>query len=180
MDRDFIWNNVFLDGGEEPIYCWDQMFVTYPVTFPVVNFVLVGTDGLYALADKIRKEAGYNSIDDHGWYDFRVSINGDPINATDNCITFLPVLTGQDDDETEYHIPLDGEEPMFLWRRLDEQARECWGQGCAELLKEAERDMCGHFYPDFDEDEDIRSVTGGDYGAGSPWNAPGMSARDFI
>lgn len=40
---------------------------------------------------------------------------------------------------------------------------------------EAEQD-----FPDIDEEEDFRSVTGGDYGAGSPWNAPGMSARDFI
>ena len=35
-------------------------------------------------------------------------------------------------------------------------------------------------YVDPGEREYIRSVTGGDYGPGNPWAAPGMSARDFI
>ena len=34
-------------------------------------------------------------------------------------------------------------------------------------------------FEDWDEPAS-RSVTGGDYGPGNPWDAPGMSARDFI
>lgn len=35
--------------------------------------------------------------------------------------------------------------------------------------------------PDCLTDKDgVTSATGGDYGPSSPWNAPGMSVRDFI
>ena len=38
------------------------------------------------------------------------------------------------------------------------------------------------FDPDWDKPEDhyCPSATAGDYGPGNPWDAPGMSIRDFI
>lgn len=144
MDRDFIWKNIWLERGEEPLYGEDQMFVTYPCTFPVVSFALVSTLGLYGLADKIREEAGYKPVfsadgdyNFDGWYNFYVGINGDPINATDNCISFILCNSDQEDCEIEYHIDLTEQERLLLWDRLDEQARECYGKNCKELLQEA-------------------------------------------
>ena len=137
MDRDFIWKNIWLDSGEDPLYGEDQMYVTYPIRFPVVNFALVASDGLCDMADKIRVKAGYKPLTEQGWYDFYVGINS-VFDATDNCITFIPVGSGQEDDEVQYQIPLEGEEPLFMWARLDEQARECYGKSCKELLREAE------------------------------------------
>ena len=32
----------------------------------------------------------------------------------------------------------------------------------------------------YEDDDYCPSVTGGDYGPGNPWDAPGMSIRDFI
>ena len=36
------------------------------------------------------------------------------------------------------------------------------------------------FPEDDDPDQGIRSSTDGDYSPGNPWDAPGMSIRDFI
>ena len=47
-------------------------------------------------------------------------------------------------------------------------------------IREAE--TCGKYEegsPD-DEREYCHSATAGDYGPGNPWDAPGMSVRDFI
>ncbi len=32
----------------------------------------------------------------------------------------------------------------------------------------------------FEDDKHCRSASAGDYGPGNPWDAPGMSIRDFI
>ena len=41
--------------------------------------------------------------------------------------------------------------------------------------------FCSCYEPDTDDDEPYcPSSTAGDYGPGNPWDAPGMSIRDFI
>ena len=51
---------------------------------------------------------------------------------------------------------------------------------CAGDASEPWEDPFEEEYVDPWEREYIRSATAGDYGPGNPWNAPGMSARDFI
>lgn len=70
---------------------------------------------------------------------------------------------------------------------LDRRVRDLRECGCKNIFfnrlgeaEEVEEDPWEDEYEDPWEREYIRSVTGGDYGATCPWNAPGMSASDFI
>ena len=64
----------------------------------------------------------------------------------------------------------DGREPCFGWE-------------CAESEEDAIKTaaQCEEWCPEEDEEgDDHTSATEGDYGPGNPWDAPGMSYRDFI
>ena len=94
------------------------------------------------------------------------------------------------------HIPLD--RPITAPEELDEVLSQCYtGQDfideCCGDTEKAERLFyyCDWQHPssaidelaDDDEDADNHaapSSTGGDYSPANPWNAPGMSASDFI
>ncbi len=41
-------------------------------------------------------------------------------------------------------------------------------------------DACENFTPDYETTEYCPSATNGDYSPSNPWDAPGMSVKDFI
>jgi hypothetical protein len=68
----------------------------------------------------------------------------------------------------------------MTWANLPEYA-ECDNPNVPE--DEIDDLPCDESCPYFEEDNDCRytpSSTYGDYGPGNPWDAPGMSVKDFI
>lgn len=72
---------------------------------------------------------------------------------------------------------------------------KCSECGCRELretLNGGLRYQCGYDLPDTlpcerdgerwerEDEDDYTCASAGDYGPGTPWNAPGMSVRDFV
>ena len=62
--------------------------------------------------------------------------------------------------------------------RLDEIKRER-DEYEKKRIERAER-WCEAYCEDDEDEEPYTSSTNGDYGPGNPWDAPGMSIRDFI
>ena len=53
---------------------------------------------------------------------------------------------------------------------------------CSEKEEIETAENCDQYEEETEEDREeyISSATAGDYGPGNPWDAPGMSIRDFI
>ena len=56
--EDFVKDNIRINFEAEVRYGSDQADETYPVQFPTVEFELIATDKLSAIADRIRKDLG--------------------------------------------------------------------------------------------------------------------------
>ena len=54
-------------------------------------------------------------------------------------------------------------------------SKEAYDAGCMNADAFCDEDEGDEY-----EEKEYTSVTGGDYSASCPWDAPGMSARDFI
>ena len=148
----FVKDQVFIDFSADVLYGSDQVFISYPCRFPTVTFMLMATNGLVQISDRIRKDQGYapmhamdeytdDNCDNNGWYDYYVEINGFSENHMGSCIEFCVVNSDSLDNEELYTIDLTQEEQEAVYRRLDEQCRKHLGKGCEELLSEAEAIM---------------------------------------
>ena len=155
IDRDFCREHIYIDFEAEILFSREQAYISYPVVFPVVGFELIGTAGLYKLADEVRAKEGQPPLlidEDNagdGWYNFYICVNGwtqGGDSGVDNCISFTPVATGAADDEQENWIELDEEAQLAMYDRLDELCREELNRSLADLLKEAEEETVSYSY----------------------------------
>lgn len=155
LTEKFITDAIHLDAGAEVMYGNDQMYDSYPITFPTVEFQLMATDALTELADSIRLEKGYkpmyprngrtDDVDNDGWYNFYIDISKLPGKnqdcRLDNSITFIVVNSDSDDNEDMYTIDLTESEQECIFEILNQQCRKYHGKDCMTLLAEAEKEM---------------------------------------
>ena len=81
------------------------------------------------------------ALDNCGWYDFFISLNGYTNSRLDTCIAAVVAGSDSPDNEEMYTIDLSETEQELLYNRFDEQCRKYVGKGCEELLAEAEELM---------------------------------------
>ena len=157
LTEKFIADAIRIDSGAEIMYGNDQMYDTYPVTFPTVEFQLIATDALVEVADRIRMEKGYlpmhsrdgsDNVDNDGWYDFYIGISrllyeGSEVQL-DSSIMFVVVNSDSDDNEDSCDIDLNDYEREQVLRILNQQCLKYEGKDCAALLDEAEKEMMQH------------------------------------
>lgn len=84
LTENFIRETIHLDGNAEVMFGSDEMYDTYPCYIPTVEFMLVATDALAEVADRIRMEKGFlpthprdgrtDEVDNDAWYDFYIGI----------------------------------------------------------------------------------------------------------
>lgn len=155
LTEKFIADAIHLDAGAEIMYGSDQMYDSYPISFPTVEFQLMATDALTELADGIRLEKDYkpmfprdgstDDVDNDGWYDFYIGISKLPGKnqdcRLDNCISFVVVNSDSDDNEDMYTIDLTESEQECIFDILNQQCRKYHGKDCLTLLAEAEKEM---------------------------------------
>lgn len=145
-------NQIFIDFGADIILGEDQCCLGGPVRFPTVEFQLMPTNGLTAIADRIRHEKGFrpmhamgeyteDTCDNMGWYDFFIGINAFSDSHLDNCISFVVVEADSEDNEEIYYIDLLDDEQETIYDCLDEQCRMYIGKSCEDLLAEAREKM---------------------------------------
>ena len=145
-------DTIRIDTDYDIVMDSDQSFVNYPIRFPTVNFALHDTHPLNVIADAMRKELGYLPMfddsgehDEDGWYNFRIGINGCTdtrhYNHTDNYIEFSVESPNAADDYKTYTIDLTEDEQIEMYKVLNEQCIEKFGQSCDELLEEARKEM---------------------------------------
>lgn len=141
--RTEILDNIYVDIGEEPIFGYDQAYISYPTVFETVEFELVGTDGLISLVDALRRADGFGTYaeDEECWYDFYIGLNGFNDSKVDTCISAIVVNSWYDDDEQEYIIDIDDEEQRYIYDCIDEQCRKWLGKSADELMKEAKEEI---------------------------------------
>lgn len=155
LTEKFIADAIHLDAGAEIMYGSDQMYDSYPINFPTVEFQLMATDALTELADGIRLEKGCkpmfprdgstDDVDNDGWYDFYIGISKLPGKnqdcRLDNSISFVVVNSYSDDNEDIYEIPLTESEQECIFEILNRQCRKYHSKDCLTLLAEAEKEM---------------------------------------
>ena len=147
----FVESSIYLDRNSEPLYGEDQAYISKPTRFATVSFYLESSDGLTALADAVREEAGFLPMlptekhqadyDMDGWYDFYIGINGYVYDRLDSCIDIYVVSEYADDNEAHYTLDIPDDAREMIFRRLDAQAKAAYGMSCEELLAEAEKEM---------------------------------------
>lgn len=148
----FVKGSIFIDFGADVLYGSDQVYISYPCRFPTVRFMLVSTNALVQISDRIRKDAGYapmypmdeytdETCDGNGWYDYYAEINGYSDSRMGSCIEFAVANSDSPDNEELYTIDLTPEDQRKIYRCLDEQCRQHLGKGCEELLEEARKEM---------------------------------------
>ncbi len=155
LTEKFIADAIHLDVGAEIMYGSDQMYDSYPISFPTVEFQLTATDALAELADGIRLEKGCkpifprdgsaDDVDNDGWYDFYIGISKLPGKnqdcRLDNSISFVVVNSDSNDNEDMYEIPLTESEQECIFEILNRQCRKYHSKDCLTLLAEAEKEM---------------------------------------
>lgn len=155
LTEKFIADAIHLDVGAEIMYGSDQMYDSYPISFPTVEFQLTATDALAELADGIRLEKGCkpifprdgsaDDVDNDGWYDFYIGISKLPGKnqdcRLDNSISFVVVNSDSNDNEDMYEIPLTESEQECIFEILNRQCRKYHSKDCLTLLTEAEKEM---------------------------------------
>ena len=170
LSEHFINTEIFIDFSSELLYGEDQAYVSHPVRFATVRFQLMPIKGLIELIDRRRYKLGYkpmypldtegrnkgqyrggckgacteggcDALDNDGWYDFFISLNGYTDSHLDTCIAAVVAGSDSPDNEEVYTIDLSGDEQELLYNRFDEQCRKYVGKGCEELLAEAEELM---------------------------------------
>lgn len=138
----------------EPYMFKDQMYVSYPCVFPIVNLELNDTIELNKLADMLREMQGYTpcfngkNTDSEGWYDFTVDLlgahEGYPENHIAPSIMFkLSDSCGSEakDKGEEHHLYFSDEVRKVIYDCLNEQCKEAFGQTADELIEECEREV---------------------------------------
>lgn len=170
VSETFINTEIFIDFSSELLYGEDQAYICYPVKFPTVRFQLMPTKGLIEIIDRKRYKLGYKpmypvdesgncgsynrsirkgggteggneALDNDGWYDFFISLNGYTETHLDTCIAAVVAGSDSVDNEEMYTIDLSEAEQGLLYDRFDEQCRKYVGRSCEELLKEAKELM---------------------------------------
>ncbi len=155
LTEKFIADAIHLDAGAEIMYGSDQMYDSYPISFPTVEFQLMATDALTDLADGIRLEKGckpmfprdgrMDDVDNDGWYDFYIGISKlagkNQECRLDNSISFIVVNSDSDDNEDIYTIDLTESEQECIFEILNRQCRKYHSKDCLTLLAEAEKEM---------------------------------------
>ena len=159
-------NTIIIDDSQELEYGSDQVYDSYPCRFGTVRFALVDTFPLVLIAERLRKDEGYEPLylfpspsDDglhgdglhsgrdeierisSGWYEFSVAINEYNASKVDSCILFSLVNSESPDNEQPYYIDLSEEEQQAVYRCLDAQCRERLGLSCEKLLAIAHEAM---------------------------------------
>ena len=138
LTEKFITDAIHLDAGAEIMYGSDQMYDSYPIIFPTVEFQLMATDALSEAADRIRIEKGCkpmfprdgrtDDVDNDGWYDFYVGISKLPGDhqecQLDSSISFVVVNSDSDDNEDMYTIDLTDSEQGCIFEILNQQCRK--------------------------------------------------------
>ena len=147
-----IQDGIHVDFSNDPLFDSDQVDVTFPRRFAIIQFELYATDLLTGIADRIRKDQGFRPMhaideytdemcDQEGWYSFYISLNDYSPTKVDNCLEFVVVNSDSNDNETMYAIELTEEEQHFFYDRLDEQCRKYLDKSCYDLLVEAREAM---------------------------------------
>lgn len=143
---------IHIDFGDEIHMGCDRAYIDRPVCFPTVTFSLFDTEGLNAIADRIRSEHGYKPMypiddmdekdcDDNVWYAFSIGINGFSDSGVDSSIEFQVMNTDADDDEEYYYIDLSDEEQAAIRESLDRQCRSYLGCSLRTLMAKAADEM---------------------------------------
>lgn len=155
LTENFIRETIHLYGNAEVMFGSDEMYDTYPCYIPTVEFMLVATDALAEVADRIRMEKGFlpthprdgrtDEVDNDAWYDFYIGIcrlpgENQPCQL-DSSITFTVVNSDADDNECMYGIELTADEQSVVLDILNSQCRKYMNKTCDELLNEAEEEM---------------------------------------
>ena len=117
---------IYFEPGDEPIYYTGEVFNTYPCVFNCLSFQLLMTPILTHLAEEICFPDGEM---EGALFNFYISIND--YNRIDNCIEGV---TYGLDEEQEFQIPLDDEERMNIYERLNELCMKEYHMGCEEML----------------------------------------------
>ena len=155
LTEKFISDAIYLDAGAEVMHGSDEIFDTYPCSFPTVEFQLMATDALVEFADRIRIEKGYkpmhprdgrtDDVDNSGWYDFYLGVSKLPGEnqecRIDNCISFIVVNADSDDNEDMYEISLTDDERSAVYEILNTQCGRYHGKDIAAMLADAEKEM---------------------------------------
>ena len=154
LTEKFITDTIHIDFGAEVMYGSDQMYDNYPVRFPTAEFVLMATDALVEIADRIRMDRGYPPMyprdgsvdcDVEGFYNFYIGISKLPGEnqpcQLDSSITFIVVNSDSPDNEDMYEIELTADEQSVVLDILNSQCRKYLRRNCDELLNEAEEEM---------------------------------------
>lgn len=155
LTENFIRETIHLDGNAEVMFGSDEMYDTYPCYIPTVEFMLVATDALAEVADRIRMEKGFlpthprdgrtDEVDNDAWYDFYIGIcrlpgENQPCQL-DSSISFVVVNSDFDDNEDMYNIDLTESEKEYVYEILNRQCRRYHGKDCAALLAESEKEL---------------------------------------
>jgi len=155
LTENFIRETIHLDGNAEVMFGSDEMYDTYPCYIPTVEFMLVATDALAEVADRIRMEKGFlpthprdgrtDEVDNDAWYDFYIGIcrlpgENQPCQL-DSSITFTVVNSDADDNKDMYTIDLTESEKECVYEILNRQCRRYHGKDCAALLAESEKEL---------------------------------------
>lgn len=155
LTENFIRETIHLDGNAEVMFGSDEMYDTYPCYIPTVEFMLVATDALAEVADRIRMEKGFlpthprdgrtDEVDNDAWYDFYIGMSRLPHEGAavqlDSHITFIVVNSDCADNEDMYLIDLTADERDMVLEVLNQQCRRYTGKTCAALMDEAEKEM---------------------------------------
>lgn len=109
---------------------YDQVYISFPAVFPLVDIAIESTDGLYKLANIARIENGYKPIsdEDEAWYSFYIAINGYTDSHVDGCIDCVP--GGEFEEDDDVFIELSAEECEYIYQQLNKQI------DCENLLRE--------------------------------------------
>lgn len=145
-------DNIFIDFDADIQYGSDQMYISYPLKFATVGFMLQDTALLSTLADRIRKDKGFapmnpmdeytgETCDQNGWYDFYYFISDIEGGRGDSTIEFVVVSPDAPDNEETYTIDLTDEERGEMYRRINEELKAHLNRSCRQLLDEADMEM---------------------------------------
>lgn len=153
MIRRELLGEVFIPGGYE-LYDFnegfDQAYINFPCVFPTMTIELAGTDGLNTIADRMRRDAGFKTLFDNycndgdcancqndcqAWYNFYIDLNGFNDHHIDSRIFCWISELSECDDMQTFYIDLNDEEQEYIYKCIDNDLRETFGETCETLLR---------------------------------------------
>ena len=145
MTNDMLLNAVRINTETDPWITDDQMFVRTPIVFPQIQFELIDTAPLNAMADQIR-EADHElpcfygkdgAIDNDGYYRFFITLYG-VWPGCENCIVFD--YCGGNGETEQYQIDLTDEQRLAIFAMLNRECEMVFDESAIDMMLEYARD----------------------------------------